>query len=92
MMNFDLKTSLKKMCEILAGKDYNKVRVLIDFIEEHGEITPKEAENITKKSAATVRRYLKMLVDTRCIVAEGSTNNTKYRVSANLSCSLFCSN
>lgn len=53
-------------------------------MEEHGKITPKEAENITGKSAATVRRYFKILVDTRYIVAEGSTNNIVYRISANL--------
>ena len=54
-------------------------------MEEHGEITPKEAETITGKSAATVRRYFKMLADTRYIVAEGSTNNIVYRISMNLS-------
>ena len=58
---------------------------LYDFMEEHGEITPKEAETITGKSAATVRRYLKMLVDTRHIVVEGNTNNIVYRISMNLS-------
>ena len=56
MKNLDLKTSLKKVSEVLLKKDYDKVKVIVDFIEEHGEITPKEAENITKKSAATVRR------------------------------------
>lgn len=54
-------------------------------MEEHGEITPKEAETITGKSAATVRRYLKILVGTRFIVAEGSTSNIVYRIAANLS-------
>ena len=70
-----MKTSLKKMSEVLKQKDYDKVRTIANFMEEHGEITPKEAENITRKSAATVRRYFKILVDTRYIVAEGSTNN-----------------
>ena len=73
------------LSEVLSKKDYDKLEVIINFIEEHGEITPKEAENITKKSAATVRRYLKMLVDTGCIVAAGSTNNSKYHVSMNMS-------
>ncbi len=54
-------------------------------MEEHGEITPKEAETIFGKSAATVRRYFKILVDTRYIVAEESTNNIVYRISMNLS-------
>ena len=73
------------MSGVLAQKDYNKVRAIVSFMEEHGEITPKEAETITGKSAATVRRYFKILVDTGYIVAEGSTNNITYK---NLQ--LFC--
>ena len=79
-----MKTSLKKMSEVMAQKDYNKVSTIVSFIEEHGEITPKEAEAITGKSAATVRRYFKMLTGTRYIVAEGSTNNIVYHIAANL--------
>lgn len=55
------------------------------FFDEYGEITPKEAETITRKSAVTVRRYFKMLADTIYIVAEGSTNNIFYCISENLS-------
>ena len=47
------------MSEVLAQKDYNKVSTIVRFMEEHGKITPKEAETITGKSAATVRRYFK---------------------------------
>ncbi|MDE6714091.1 MAG: winged helix-turn-helix transcriptional regulator, partial [Lachnospiraceae bacterium] len=61
----------KKMREVLSRvlnqNDYHKVRTIIDFMEEHGEITPKEAITITGKSAATVRKYLKILKDTRYI-------------------------
>ncbi|MBD5462786.1 MAG: hypothetical protein HDR24_06975 [Lachnospiraceae bacterium] len=63
------------MSGVLAKKGYNKVSTIVSFMEEHGEITPKETETITGKSAATVRRYFKMLADTRYIVAEGNTNN-----------------
>lgn len=73
------------LSEVLSKKDYEKVKGIVGFIEVYGEITPKEAENITKKSAATVRRYLKMLADTEWIVAEGRTNNSKYRASSNMS-------
>ena len=69
------------LSEVLSKKDYQKLKGIIDFIDENGEISPKEAENITRKSAATVRRYLKMLVDTEWVVAEGSTNNSKYCIS-----------
>lgn len=58
---------------------------IVNFLDEHGEITSKEAEIITGKSAATVRRYFKMLVDTRYIVVEGNTNNIVYRISMNVS-------
>lgn len=67
----------------IPKKNYDKVKELIDFIEVYEVITPKEAENIAKRSAATVRRYLKMLVDAGCIVPEGNTNNSKYHVSTN---------
>ena len=79
-----METSLKKMSEVLAQKDYNKVRAIVNFMEEHGEITPKEAEAVTGKSAATVRRYFKMFAGTKYIVAEGNTNNIVYRISMNL--------
>lgn len=72
------------LSEVLAQKDYNKVSTIVSFMEEHREITPKEAEAVTGKSAATVRRYFKMLTGTRYIVAEGSTNNIVYRIVANL--------
>ncbi len=72
------------MSGALTQKDYNKVRVIVNFMEEHGEITPKKAETITGKSAATVRRYFRILADTGYIVAEGNTNNIVYRISANL--------
>ncbi len=72
------------LSEVLAQKDYNKVSAIVSFMEEHGEITPKEAEAVTGKSAATVRRYFKILTGTRYIVAEGSTNNMVYHIAANL--------
>ena len=84
-LRLKMKTSLKKMSEVLTQKDYGKVRKIVNYMEEHGEITPKEAETITGKSAATVRRYLKILADTRYIVVEGSANNIVYRISMNLS-------
>ena len=68
------------LSEVLSKKDYDKVEKLIEFIEDHGAITPKEAEKICNKSSATVRRYLKTLVDTRYIKAQGNTSNLIYKV------------
>lgn len=76
---------MKKMSEVLSEvlktSDFCKLEKLIKFIEEKGEITPKEAEAVSGKSAATVRRYLKILVGTGYVVAEGKTNNSVYKIS-----------
>lgn len=53
------------MSEVLAQKDYYRVSTIFGFMEEHGEIAPKEAEAVTGKSAATMRRYFKMFTGTR---------------------------
>ena len=66
------------MSEVLVKKDWEKVCSIIQFIDKHGGITPNEAKQLTKKSAATVRRYFKMLTDTGYIIAEGNTNNIVY--------------
>lgn len=68
------------MSEVLLEKDYKKVEGIVLFLEKNGVITPSHAEKITGKSSATVRRYLKMLVDTGYIEATGSTNNVEYIV------------
>lgn len=69
------------LSEVLKASDFYKLEKIIKIIEEKGEITPKEAEAVSGKSAATVRRYLKMLVGTGCIEAEGKTNNAVYKIS-----------
>jgi ATP-dependent DNA helicase RecG len=69
------------LSEVLKQSDFCKVEKIIKLIEEKGEITPKEAEAVSGKSAATVRRYLKMLVGTGYVQTEGNTNNSVYKVS-----------
>ena len=68
------------LSEVLTKKDFDKVIPIIKYLEEKGCITPKEAENVCDKSAATVRRYLGILTATGIVVAEGNTNNSIYRV------------
>ena len=68
------------LSEVLTKKDFDKVIPIIKYLEEKGCITPKEAENVCDKSAATVRRYLGILTATGIVVAEGNTNNRIYRV------------
>lgn len=71
----------RSLSEVLPKKEYERVGIILSYIEKNGKISPKEAEHITRKSAATVRRYFKMLVDTGYIKAEGSTNNIAYYAS-----------
>lgn len=67
------------LSEVIIQKDYDKVLPLIEYFEEHENLTPKEAKKIIGKSVATVRRYLKILVDTGVINIEGNTNNIIYK-------------
>ena len=70
----------RNLSEVLKQKDFIKLEKIIEVLEEKGEITPKEAEKVSGKSAATVRRYLNLLAETSYIVVEGKTNNIVYRV------------
>lgn len=67
------------MSEVLLKKDFDKVLPIIEALEEHGTVTPKEAERVCGKSPATIRRYLGLLTATGLVVAEGSTNNSVYK-------------
>lgn len=68
------------LSEVLVKKDFDKVLPIIEILEENGIVTPKEAKSACGKSSAMVRRYLGLLTATGIVVAEGSTNNTVYRV------------
>ena len=69
------------LSEVLNEKDYDKVLHLAEYLEEHEAITPREAKNIIGKSAATVRRYLNILVNAGVVNIEGSTNKVIYKKS-----------
>lgn len=68
------------LSEVLSKKDYDKMEQIILYLEKNGEISPKEAERVTGKSAATVRRYLKSLSEVGVVVTSGSTTNIIYRL------------
>ena len=68
------------LSEVLVANDYKKMKDVIIYLEENNSITPQVAEQITKKSASTARRYLKMLVDTGYVKVDGSTNNIRYTI------------
>ena len=68
------------LSEVLNKNDYKKVEKIVSYLEENKTITSNIAENITGKSGATVRRYLRLLVETGYVKAEGKTSNTRYIV------------
>ncbi len=68
------------LSELLKVRDYKKVEKIILYLEENKYITPQIAEEITGKSAPTVRRYLKMLVGTGYVKVDGSTSNIRYMI------------
>lgn len=59
--------------------DYEKIFSIAEAIDDHGEVTPTEAKKLCGKSEATTWRYLKMMVDTGCVISEGNTNNAVYK-------------
>ena len=68
------------LTEVLTVKEIEKVMPIAEYLEIHGEITPKEAELLVKKSTKTVYRYMTMLVGTGKVVREGETNQAIYRL------------
>lgn len=67
------------LSEVLNEKDIKKLFPLIEYLDLHDNITPEKGKKLTGKSAATVRRYLKILCDLKVIELEGNTNNVSYR-------------
>lgn len=69
----------RSLTEVLTEVNMKKVAPLVEFIEENGQISPKEAAKLLGKSASTVYRYLSLLTKTGLIVKDGNTNNIVYR-------------
>ena len=74
------KENERSLSGVLRRNDYEKVEPILKVLEEKGYITPKEAQKVCDKSAATVRRYLSILTDANMVISEGNTNNTIYKV------------
>ncbi|MCM1160529.1 MAG: putative DNA binding domain-containing protein [Roseburia sp.] len=68
------------LSEVLTVSEYKKVEKIISYLEANKYITPQIAEELTGKSAPTVRRYLKMLVGTGYVKVDGSTSNIRYMI------------
>ena len=74
------RTLSELLSELLDPKDYEKLFPIIHHLEGNDHIKPCEAEVILKKSPATVRRYLGMLVETKMVEKHGKANNTVYKI------------
>ncbi|MDR0518504.1 MAG: Fic family protein [Clostridiales Family XIII bacterium] len=68
----------RRLKEVLKESELKKVTPILDFIEEHGEISPQEARIAAGKSEATVWRYLKMLCERGILESTGNTSAAKY--------------
>jgi ATP-dependent DNA helicase RecG len=66
------------LSELLASKEYDKLLPIIKHLEENDSIKPYEAEKLLGKSPATVRRYIRMLIDAKVLVHLGKANSTVY--------------
>ena len=63
---------------LLSEADYEKLVPIIEHLENNESISPKEAVMLTKKSPATVRRYLGLLVSAKILEARGKGKKTVY--------------
>ena len=68
------------LSKVLTASDYKKVEKIILYLEENKYITPQIAEELTGKSASTVRRYLNTLVGTGYVKVDGRTSNIRYKI------------
>lgn len=76
----EIETSLSiKMKQVLSEKDYNKLLPIIEYLDEHGEITAMTARTLLNKLKTAVYRYLNQLLKSGYIVVENSGKNTSYK-------------
>ena len=75
-MSEDLSEDLS---EVFSEKELKKIIPILNYIAENEYVTPKTAMQLTGKSAATSRRYLKILCDAGILEKEGKTSNIQYR-------------
>lgn len=67
-----------KLSEVLSEKDIAKLKPIIDYLETLDGISPQTAKLLINKSEATVRRYLRILVESGLVAQQGKTNNVIY--------------
>ncbi len=68
------------MKQVLKPSSYDKLLPMIEYLNVNKYISVQDVINITGKSRTTSWRYLKILVDTEIVEANGETNNLVYRL------------
>ena len=62
----------------MSEVELTKIMPIIKHLQRHGNISPKEARELTGKSSATVRRYLSVLCDHGILTVSGRTTSLVY--------------
>jgi Fic family protein len=76
----DSRQNERRMSEVLSEADLRKLQPILDYIETKGAITPQEAQKVTGKSPATVRRYLALMCERGILESSGSTSSIIYKL------------
>jgi ATP-dependent DNA helicase RecG len=66
------------MAEVLSESEKNSMRAILEYIAINDSIDNAKARELTRKSATTIKRYLKRLCEIGVLKKTGSTSNTIY--------------
>ena len=66
------------MSGLMSGKMKKPVQQILEYLKDHDTITTTMGKEITGKSEAQVRRYLKVLVDCGVIKSKKTTKGNVY--------------
>jgi ATP-dependent DNA helicase RecG len=73
-----VKNNDRRMTELLTEKEQKKMLVILEYIQENDTINNEKGRELTGKSAATVKRYLKRLCEAGVLESTGITSDTIY--------------
>ena len=66
------------MTDILTDREAKNMAAILDYLKDNASISNEKGRQLTGKSAATVKRYLKRLSDIGVLEQTGSNKNTLY--------------
>lgn len=72
------RVNLFKKADKKADKILLRQRLILDYIEENGFITNKEAREILGLADSTTKRFLKYMVETNLLLEKGQRKSRKY--------------